>query len=72
MLGEKNMLVHFWEASEAEFAAKKLKKKNLTNYQFEINAKLKTEEMKFVNYKADVVDIETLKNKNEESKADEL
>lgn len=49
-------MVHFWDNSEAEFAAKKLKKRNLTNYQFETNNKLKIEEMKFLNYKADIID----------------
>lgn len=49
-------MVHFWENSEAEFAAKKLKKKNCINYQFESNNKLHSEELKFLNYKADIVD----------------
>jgi len=65
-------MIHFWEASEAEFAAKKLKKKNLTNYQFEINAKLKTEEMNFLNYKTEIVDLEVIKDKKEEHKSNEL
>lgn len=64
--GEKTLLVHFWENSEAEFASKKFKKKNLTNYQFETNNKLKIEEMKLLNYNADIIDKEKELNKEEE------
>jgi len=43
-----------------------LKKKNYANYQFETNTKLKSEEMKFLNYKSDIFDIEPKEKKEEE------
>ena len=68
--GEKTLMIHFWDGFEADFAAKKLKKRNYSNYQFETNMKLKSEEMKFMNYKSDISDIEVKEEKKEEEKSD--
>lgn len=71
--GGKSLTIHFWEAYEAEFAAKKLKKKNYVNYQLETNNKLRIEELRFLDYKSDIIDSESIKvNKSEEMKIEEL
>lgn len=67
---EKNMTIFLWDLEDAEFVAKKLKKKNYSNFQYEKNLKIKSEEEKFNHVLEDLIDKDEIINNDpkEESK----